>query len=73
MKINQVYYTVVARHIYMQQTQQNYHDKVRRREREDWLIQLANREGAWPKRPYECFWSKVGVSRKSQGQLYACN
>ena len=18
-------------------------------------------EGAWPKRPYECFWSKVGV------------
>ena len=27
---------------------------MRGREREDWLIQLANREGAWPKRPYEC-------------------
>ena len=37
------------------------------REREDWLIPLANREGAWPRKPYECFWSKVGVSRKSQG------
>ena len=41
--------------------------KVRGRERQDWLIQLANREGAWPKRPYECFWSKVGVSRIGQG------
>ena len=28
---------------------------MRGRERQDWLIQLANREGAWPKRPYECF------------------
>ena len=35
---------------------------MRGRERQNWLIQLANREGAWPKRPYECFWSKVGVS-----------
>ena len=33
-------------------------------EREDWL---ANREGAWLRMPYECFWSKVGMSRKSQG------
>ena len=41
--------------------------KLRGRERQDWLIQLANREGAWPKRPYECFWSKVGVSRIGQG------
>ena len=41
--------------------------KVRGRERQDWLIQLANREGAWPKSPYECFWSKVGVSRIGQG------
>ena len=41
--------------------------KMRERERQDWLIQLANREGAWPKRPYECFWLKVGVFRKSQG------
>ena len=41
--------------------------KLRGRESEDWLIQLANREGAWPKRPYECFWSKVGVSRIGQG------
>ena len=24
---------------------------MRGRERQDWLIQLANREGAWPKRP----------------------
>ena len=38
---------------------------MRGRERQDWLIQLANREGAWPKRPY--FWSKVGVSRIGQG------
>ena len=30
-------------------------------------IELANREGVWPKRPYECFWSKVGVSRIGQG------
>ena len=37
--------------------------KLRVREREE----LANREGAWPKRPYECFWSKVGVSRIGQG------
>ena len=35
--------------------------------REDWIIQLVNREEAWPRRPYECFWSKVGVSRKSKG------
>ena len=40
---------------------------MRGRERQDWLIQLANREGAWPKSPYECFWSKVGVSRIGQG------
>ena len=40
---------------------------MRGREREDWLIQLANREGAWLKRPYERFSSKVGMSRKSQG------
>ena len=46
---------------------------MRGREREDRLIQLANREVAWPRRPYECFWSKVGVSRKSQGRLCACN
>ena len=26
--------------------------KGRGRERQEWLIQLANREGAWPKRPY---------------------
>ena len=26
---------------------------MRGRERQEWLIQLANREGAWPKRPYE--------------------
>ena len=47
--------------------------KVRGRECEDWLIQLANREGAWPKRSYEYFWSKVGVSRIGQGWLCACN
>ena len=46
---------------------------MRGREREDWLIQLATREGAWPMRPYECFCSKVGVSRKSQGWLCAYN
>ena len=40
---------------------------MRGRERQEWLIQLANREGAWPKRPYECFWSNVGVSRIGQG------
>ena len=40
---------------------------MRGRERQDWLIQLANREGARPKRPYEYFWSKVGVSRIGQG------
>ena len=28
---------------------------MRGRERQDWLIQLVNCEGAWPKRPYECF------------------
>ena len=39
----------------------------RRKESVGWLIQLANREGASPKRPYECFWSKVDVSRKSKG------
>ena len=39
---------------------------MRGRERQEWLIQLANREGAWPKRPYECFWSKVGVSRSAR-------
>ena len=44
--------------------------KVRGREREDWLIQLANREGAWPKRPYECFWSK-GVCPESARDDYA--
>jgi hypothetical protein len=40
---------------------------------EHWLIQLANREGAWPRRPYECLWSEVGVARMSQGSLCACN
>ena len=40
---------------------------MRGHEREDWPIQLANREGAWPKRPYMCFWSKVGMSGESQG------
>ena len=43
---------------------------MRGREREDWLIQLANREGAWPKRPYECFWSK-GACPESARDDYA--
>ena len=46
---------------------------MRGREREDRLIQSANREVAWPKRQYEYFGSKVGVSRKSYniGMIYA--
>ena len=43
---------------------------MRGREREDWLIQLANREGAWPNRPYECFWSK-GACPESARDDYA--
>ena len=37
---------------------------MRGREREDWLIQFANCEGAWPKRPYECFWLKVSLETR---------
>ena len=39
---------------------------MRRREHEERLIQLANRQGAWPRKPDECFPSKVGVSRKAR-------
>ena len=46
---------------------------MRGRDREDWLIQLANREGAWPRKPYEYFWSKVGMACPGRARDdYAC-
>ena len=31
------------------------------------IVELANCEGAWLKKPYVYFWLEVGVVRKSQG------
>ena len=42
---------------------------MRGREREDWLIQLASREGAWPKRPYECFLVEGGRVQNRPGMI----
>ena len=39
------------------------------REQEDRLIQLANREGAWPKKPYECFLVEGGRLQKEPGMI----
>ena len=39
------------------------------RGREDWLIRLANREGAWPMKPYECFRFEGGRVQEEPGMI----